>query len=66
MNTRAVAKSRAKRLQEGRGKRIDLIISPEADQVLDAMLAQGWARTKTEAINRAILSQVETEAERIP
>jgi len=65
MNTKAVAKSRAKRIREGRGERIDLIISPEASKVLGAMVIQGWAKTKTEAINRSILSQVESESERI-
>jgi len=65
MNTKAVAKSRAKRLMEGRGERIDLIISPEASKVLGAMVTQGWAKTKTEAINKSILSQVESDSERI-
>lgn len=66
MNTKTVAKSRAKRLREGRGERIDLIISAEASKVLDAMVKQGWAKTKTEALNKAILAQVEQESERIP
>lgn len=65
MNTKTVAKSRAKRLREGRGERIDLIISPEAAKVLDAMVTQGWAKTRTEAINKSILAQVESDAERI-
>ncbi|HXP09959.1 MAG TPA: hypothetical protein VN828_15750 [Acidobacteriaceae bacterium] len=50
--------SRSKRIAEGRGVRVEVTIPKPVHDVLEAMVRQGWARSKTHAVAKAIMAQV--------